>query len=40
MKRTGVRSEGDAIAAWTSYLVSQGIGSVAPAQDFDCLFVL
>ena len=34
LKRTAVRSEAKAIAAWTSYLVSQGIGSVAPTQDF------
>lgn len=34
IKRTAVRSEGESIAAWTSYLVSQGIGSVAPTQHF------
>jgi Ser/Thr protein kinase RdoA (MazF antagonist) len=34
LKRTGVRSDGNAIAAWTSYLVSQGVGSVAPTQNF------
>ncbi len=34
LKRTAVRSDGEAIAAWTSYLVSQGIGSVAPVPDF------
>lgn len=34
LKRTGVRSEVKAIADWTSYLVSQGIESVAPVRDF------
>ncbi|VEP17179.1 conserved hypothetical protein [Hyella patelloides LEGE 07179] len=34
LKRTGVRSTANAIADWTSYLVSQGIGSVAPTQYF------
>ena len=34
IKRTGVRSSGNAIAAWTNYLVSQGIKSVAPVKDF------
>lgn len=34
LKRTGVRSDAKAIAAWTSNLVSQGIKSVAPVQNF------
>ncbi|MDJ0743075.1 MAG: aminoglycoside phosphotransferase family protein [Xenococcaceae cyanobacterium MO_167.B27] len=34
LKPTRVRSDGDAIAAWTSYLVFQGIGSVAPTRNF------
>lgn len=34
LKRTGVRSEGVALAAWTSYLVSERIGCVAPVSDF------
>ena len=34
LKRTGVRSQGKAIADWTSYLVSQGIKSVAPVKEF------
>ena len=35
LKRTGVRSTGNTIAAWTNDLVSQGIKSVAPVGDFD-----
>ncbi|MGL6342896.1 MAG: phosphotransferase, partial [Waterburya sp.] len=42
LKRTGVRSDKNAIAAWTSYLVSQGVKSVAPVKDFgqnpQCIF--
>ena len=34
IKRTGVRSDKNAIAAWTNYLVYKGIKSVAPVQDF------
>lgn len=34
LKRTGVRSDAKAIAAWTSNLVSQGIKSVAPVENF------
>ncbi len=34
LKRTGVRSDKNAIATWTNYLVSQGIKSVAPVKDF------